>query len=663
MQSTSPRRSLTAAIGFALLAGAAMTAPSTLFAHEPLVSHHVSAVGPLVFFGGTGHAYHVRRFAGTVSDDRIMYGNRLNDVDMGRLKAPGTQAMVVIAASELDQLGESRARLSALFEAGVPVFVCMDDGDRHAVSRFFGVAPSGGDVIFVREKNGNIDILGSAQDEAHWTPQWSSASAAALGRFQAEAASVPVETAFRDAVSTDDDNGTVPILRIHEGTFETGTDEITGKLAIDVIRSADRSGDDKEIHVYVWPTYAPRGYESRGAGIYEGHKEGVNLSAAYLPWTYRVSHKVSAAGQNPQMVAHLPATETSTEFNYEKSSERTFNIGGTSGDSLSADGKPDSLLAAKIPFNLSVGYSHTTREQLAFSFKDYALLAREVDAGKRMLWEAPIADRLKHVLVEKVYSDRVDLTEKHMTPMMRTAGIATSSMWKLPGTYEGIASVEISAGFDLNTKKWWWDGPTWRHSDTTAPVERSRSYDLDLSHPYLTREITVLLRSEQGMGGCVTQRSGVVELAACDPMNRGQMWGLDSEGRYVNRGNKQCLQADFQTKSLLTKACSLSNDQRWEWRADRIHSGYDGRLHRLHVQNGQLRIVVDAGRFEDLPVNPHSPALKPWSGYPAKPITGELIPAPYGTVPGHVPADWSAKYGNTGVEQRWSPVVLRAGLE
>lgn len=657
MKSMFTRRYLTAAIGFALLAASVTMTPSVSLAHDsvPLATpDEVVADGPLIFFGGPDDAAHVKQFAEGLPSTRILFDEKLDDADIERLIAPAAQAMVVVSAGQLDALGDRRGTLSRMFEAGVPVFVCMDDEGRHAVTRFFGVGPSGGDTIFIREKNGNIDIIGSSEDESHWTPRRSAQLAAAVERFQDAAAGLPM-SAPRTAA---DNKATVPMLRVHEGVFDTGSDEITGKLAIDVIRSVDRFEDDKLINVYVWPTYAPK-----GAGIYEGHKKGDNLSAAYLPWEYRVSHKVVADGEKPSMVAHLPATETRTEFEYRKSSERKFSVGGTTGDSISSDGKPDSLLAAKIPFSISVGYEHTTREELAFNFKDYALLAREINGGQAMLWEVPIDDKLKHVLVERAHSDGVDLTEKRMTPMMRTAGIATSSAWELPGTYEGIARVEISAGFLMNVKKWWWDGPSWRHSDTTASTDRMRSYELDLSHPYLTREMTVLLRSEQGNGLCMVQRQGVVELATCDPGNRAQMWGLDSESRYVNRSNQQCLQADMGTGTLMTAKCSLSNNQRWEWRADRIHSGYDGRMHRLYVNNGQLRVLEASGRFEDTPVNPHSPALKPWAGYPAKPLVGELIPAPFGTVPGHVPAEWSTKFNAVGVEQRWSPVVLRANME
>ncbi|KAF1006011.1 MAG: Hemolysin [Luteibacter sp.] len=651
-----PARSLTAAIGIALLSVAGMASSSASLAHggtELSVRDTATMDGPLVMFGSANDSSHAARFTKGVPARRVLRADALQDKDMSRLQAPATLAMAVVAASELDRLGDARARLSQLFDAGVPVFVCMDSGDRSAVTRFFGMAPSGSDVIFVREKNGDIDILGGADDESHWTPQWSPASSAALSRFQSSAL---VAIASNPSRAGGAGSASVPILRMHEGVFETGTDEITGKLDIDVIRSADRSGDDKEVHVYVRPTYAPS-----KAGI-DDNKDNKGFWAAYMPIEYNVSHEVTTDGPRAAMVAHMPASDSRTEFNYQERTERKFTIGGTSGDSLSADGLPDALLAAKMPFNLSVGYEHSTSEEMSFQFKDYSLAASEVDGGQRMLWLAQLDSKLTHKLVEKEYADRVKLTEKYMTPMMRRAGMETFSAWKLPGEYEGIATVRINVRYALDVKKWWWHGPDWNRDHSTQSKSVGRIYELDLSHPYLTREITVLLRSEEGLGACVTQRRGVVELSACDPSDRAQMWGLDSEGRYVNRGNGQCLQADFGEKVLMTAKCSLANNQRWEWRADRIHSRYDGTLHRLYVQNGQLRFFVGEGKYENLPTNPHSPALRPWAGYPAKPLTGELVPAPYGTVPGHVPAEWSTMYGPTGVEQRWSPVVLRAGL-
>ncbi|MEX1827764.1 ricin-type beta-trefoil lectin domain protein [Luteibacter sp. CQ10] len=638
MKSAFPhRRSLTSVIGTILLLGLApITSASAAETVDP----------PLIVFGT--HEGHVHERV-DVPRQAALRKSTLSAAELA-----GRGAMAVVAAGELDRLGDERGRLWEWFQAGIPVFVCMDGADRHRVARFFGIAPNGGDTVFIREPNGDIDMLGLVSDEAHPDAHRLRALLDGLADFQAQADAQGAELRLTSA----GESAPIPMLRIHEGVIDTGTDEITGRLSIDVIRSATRTGDDKEIHVHTWPSV-----NLPGAGIFEGHKEGVNLTAAYLPWTFRVSHQVTAANAPVTLVDYLPLSDGRTEFDYAQTHERTIGIGGTSGDSLSVDGKPDSLLAAKIPFNLSFNYSYTSREELRFRFNDYSLSAHPTDRGTRMLWEAPIAPALKHSLVERVYADGVDLTEKRMTPMMRNATMATWSGWKLAGDYEGMANVRIDLGYDRNEKTWWWEGSDWKHDDRTITLSKTVSYDLDLSHPFLSSEITVLLRSNEGVGGCIAQDGGTVRLASCDPTNRAQMWGFDSEGRYVNRADGRCLQADLDRRVLVTARCSLSNDQVWEWRADRIHSGYGDRYHRLYVENGNLRFFAPAGRFDATPVNPHASALKPWSGYPNAPLAGELVPAPFGTQAGTVPAEWMGRYRPVGAEQRWTPIVLRAGLQ
>lgn len=462
-----------------------------------------------------------------------------------------------------------------------------------------------------------------------------------------------------DAVQADTPHTSgLPEYTFHEGLLDTGTDEITGRAVIKVIRSTTRTDDDKEIHVHAWPTITPK-----NAGIVMGHdmKPAQNLSAAYLPLTYRVSHRVSAEGVQPQMVDSLPESDGRTSIDYEQVKRRSINIGGGMGEGASADGQPDAGLAAKIPFNLSFSYQNETTETIRYSFMDYSMMARPVDGGKAAQWEAHIAPKLENVLIDHVGADKVKLTEARMTPMMRSATFDSWSVWELPGSYEGMATVEIESGYEMNEKKWWWDRSTWRSSGANVPVSATKRYMLDMSHPFLSREITVLVRSALGNGGCLMQSGDDVSISTCDPSSRKQMWGLDSESRYVNRSSGLCLTADAAADRLTVAACSLNNDQRWEWRADRLHSKFDSGRHRLFVDGGTLRVDA-SGRFEDIPSNPHNAILPPWSGYPRAPVTGELIPAPFNTVAGSVPASWEGEYGAVGPEQRWNVVVLRAGL-
>ncbi|KJV37199.1 RICIN domain-containing protein [Luteibacter yeojuensis] len=562
--------------------------------------------------------------------------------------------LVHVDGHELADASPARAALLAQFEAGAPVLVRMDAGSRPAVARVFGAAPSEGDAIFVREAGGDLDVLRAPPGEAGWSPRWTAATAASLATFQAKderppRADVPTPPAG--------DVAGLPMYKVHEGQLKTNSDEITGTVSITVFRSATATDDDKEIHVTVAPVITPA-----KAGVDKGHEQGRNITGAYLPWAYRTAHEVTASGVEPALVHYAPVSAGPSEFEKTEIDEREVGIGGSQGNSISEDGQADAGLAAKLPFNFSASYRHLVRNELRYTFPDYSMYARPVENGARVQWDAPINEMLKHVLVEHAGADRAVVSEKRMTPMMRSATLPTTSVWELPGDYEGIAHVTVQAGYDLNQKEWRWDGPQWVHEETTPVVMRSVGYDIDLSHPFLTRETTVLLRTSDGVGDCLAQKGGKVVLAPCDKASREQMWGLDSERRYINRANGECLEARIDDKRVVTAPCSLVNAQAWHWRADRIHSAYGNGTHRLHVDGGDLRFFVEDGTFDDIPLNPHHDALKPWAGYPKAPIAGELVPAPFGRQAGHVPAALEGRIGEVGPEQRWTPIVLRAGM-
>jgi hypothetical protein len=80
-----------------------------------------------------------------------------------------------------------------------------------------------------------------------------------------------------------------------------------------------------------------------------------------------------------------------------------------------------------------------------------------------------------------------------------------------------------------------------------------------------------------------------VELRACNPRDRNQLWGLDPESRYVNRGSHRCLTADQATGDVVTQSCDgLRFEQQWQWRADRLHSLANHARHRLYVEGARF---------------------------------------------------------------------------
>jgi hypothetical protein len=328
---------------------------------------------------------------------------------------------------------------------------------------------------------------------------------------------------------------------------------------------------------------------------------------------------------------------------------------------LSASGKPDDKLAAKLPLNLSASYEHTWQSSLSMTFKDYSLLAAPIGRDS-VAWRALIAPSLRGVLIDHAGAELPKLTEARMTPTMRTATFNTVSEWILPGAYEGLATVTVSAGYELQRSEWWWKRSTLESRSVRDNRDVPVSFVVDMSDPYLTADITVLLRSATGAGRCLRDDGDVV-LAECDKTDRRQMWGLDPSSRYVNRASGRCLTADTLTRAVVTKECGIRFEQQWEWRADRLHSFIDHAQYRLYVEGDQVRYHAPEGRFQDYPVNPFGAPLEPWSNYPNAPRVGiDLQPAPAGSRPRPITPEWSTRFRPVSADQRWHIEVLRQGL-
>jgi hypothetical protein len=222
--------------------------------------------------------------------------------------------------------------------------------------------------------------------------------------------------------------------------------------------------------------------------------------------------------------------------------------------------------------------------------------------------------------------------------------------------------VTVSAGYDLDKKKWWWKRADIASSQERVPREVMMDFVIDLTDPYLSAEITVLIRSATGSGACLRDNHGVVGLAACQATDRSQMWGLDQASRYVNRGSGRCLTAQPVTRSVVTESCAnITFEKQWQWRADRLHSLADHSRHRLYVAGGQVHVAMK-GQFPDFPANFSSPALEPWTNYPAAPRQGiDLVVGSAGSRPVEVGPEYA---GTPAVsdDQRWHIEVLRQGL-
>jgi hypothetical protein len=248
-----------------------------------------------------------------------------------------------------------------------------------------------------------------------------------------------------------------------------------------------------------------------------------------------------------------------------------------------------------------------------------------------------------------------------MTPMMRSASIETYSTWELPGNYEGLATLKIGGSYILDRREWWYERADIKRRYETDTFDALADFTLDFGSPYLTREMTVLIRSADGRGSCLTDQSGQVKLEACSPTNKNQLWGLDSESRYVNRLSGLCLTAAVNTGGLITSTCAIDNAQQWDWRADRIHSRFD-RNWRLYANADALKVIPDTSMlFEDIPLNVFNQLNIPWASYPRAPSANDVMPNLNGPSP-QISPDWVTRYHAVDARQRWNIEILRDGI-
>lgn len=567
--------------------------------------------------------------------------------------------LAMVDASSLPLAADQAATLSRLFDQGSPVLVHMNartPEDLAHVSELFGIAPTSGDMI-VRNDGDAIEVFAASSESGADT----SALIHALVESVEPAPSADVPLANLQsalAVEADDPGsaGVDPGLHIDVNLVDT-LGEIAGVTRVDLVRSRTLSSDFKLITLISNLTVNPT-----NKGVSDGSKTGKNAWTADLPLEYRFRHTLTAEDTDVTYLAHFPETDGRTEFTQTDTEIRGFTIGGSTGSEISHTGKADDNLAAKVPLNLSFGYEHTWQSNLTMTFKDYSVHATPGVPGT-VAWKVLIAPKLDNVLVKRWGADLPVLSEDKMTPMMRDINFKALSHWKVPGSYAGLAYVTVSAGYDLDRKKWWWNRTQVNHSRERVPRDVAKEFVFDLSNPFLSPEKTVLIRSATGSGSCLRDHFGVVDLVACVARDRSQMWGFDAASRYVNRGSGRCLAAQPATNSVVTESCeNITYEKQWQWRADRLHSLIDHGRYRLYVEGGQVRYATPEARFPDFPVNPYASALEPWTNYPSAPRAGiDHIMGPAGSRTLDVGPEY-AGFPRVSDDQRWRIEVVRPGL-
>lgn len=576
--------------------------------------------------------------------------------------APGAvrHVLVVVRASSLPLGEEDAATLARLFQQGAPVLVRMDSrtpDDLARVGAQFGTAPTIGDMI-VRNEHGDIGVFASASEAV-------ADAEALLDAFAADAdmPRPPHPEADPDATLPEADvpNPAVGLPgRTINFSLVDPKGEINGVTKVEIVRSRTMAADFKLLRVSSKAKIAPA-----RAGVTRNTSPDLEV-ISHLPIEYNLRHDVAVSEGDLVNLDHFPVTDGATEFKQEETETSTFSIGGSLGAEVSPTGKKDPKLGAKLPFDVSFGYEHKWQSTLSNSFKDYSLQAGP-ELPTAVAWNAVIAPRFEHLLRMFVHpSSRFENPAKKMTPMMKVAAFDAASYWQMPGTYEGPLSVTVSVGYKLDRDYWFYKGghrgvAPKREIDVVHNVVRN-TFEIPMSDPYLTAELTVLIRSATGSGLCLRDNGGVVDLVACQPTDSSQQWGFDEASRYVNRKSKKCLTAQPAAGSVVTEACgNLTFEKQWQWRADRLHSLIDHERYRMYVAGGQV-LISKKGRFPDFPANFSSPALEPWSNYPAAPRQGiDLIVGRAGTRPVPIGPEYAGLPAVTD-DQRWRIEVLRQGL-
>ncbi|AMP00285.1 ricin-type beta-trefoil lectin domain protein [Collimonas arenae] len=544
----------------------------------------------------------------------------------------------------------SLKRSKILLDAGVPLLIRVDRNQLEVgkqVAALFGVSIRSGYMLLSKDGPAKLTVFNLQAPDNTAIPN---GLMQALGAVKQKNVLPSLRANIR-ALETDQ-------VGIPKVTLNLNSADVTGQIVsivnLDLIRSASRGNDKKFIVVKATPTV-----RSTRNGVVIGSAPNNNLWGAYLPHQYSISHEVSGTALTPILVSSDPPSDSRTEFTYTETKTHGFTIGGSFGAEGGGEHTDKWKYIAKTPFNINAGISYTNTKTLTNIFKDYSLLA--APAIGKIKWDLFIDPKLKFVLVERETAGLPTLNENRMTPMMRSASMETYSTWELPGNYEGLATLKIGGGYILDRREWWYDRSDVKRRYETDTFETLDDIILDFGSPYLTREMTVLIRSADGHGKCVGDQSGQAKLLSCSPADKSQLWGLDSESRYVNRLSGKCLTADVQSGELKTAACGIDNAQQWDWRADRIHSRYD-RNWRLYSTADMLKVIPDSSMlFEDIPLNSFNRLNIPWASYPGAPSANDVMPNLNGPSP-QISPDWIGKYHAADARQRWNIEILRDGI-
>jgi hypothetical protein len=403
---------------------------------------------------------------------------------------------------------------------------------------------------------------------------------------------------------------------------------------------------------------------------------GMTGGALVIPRRYATTTALQLDGSGPPyssaLIEQFPRTDARTDIVFNESKTTTTSYGFNISPEVSAGLQgPVPSASAKVSYGFTFGREYSNTQQIQFTTKDYFFSSRaSVPMANKSAagWDFDLAPA---IAANAEYFGKSPSAAK-VTPMMRSAAPQTFAAWEIDGSYSGLIGLSATAvitNASFNGK---------RIDEIPDPRYQATAFvSIKADSPYLTAVTTVFIQSQKGDGLCLWRDRNEAVMKTCPDTSRAgweaqtaAQWQLDTEGRYFNREAKQCLQmlpagsAPVGGGHLILGQCTLAASQRWEWRADRIYTLYDGASQewRLHVDSGDVPLVRidDPAKHQDLPVNPHHALLIPWSTYPVKPVKGVYIPS-FTTNQPAIPEDW-LRFNAVTSDQVWRVIPLRQSL-
>lgn len=606
----------------------------------------------------------------------------------------------VVAWVPASALADPAARNEAqdIVSTGTPLLVTAGAGEQHWEAKIFGIQAEESTVLYQPLPNGTIHMHLFEPSEANRvvsdvhrlkpTPRLNSLAALSSTRHATSADSSAVNPARSETAPT-------------KIWGASKTDPVTGariSVIATVTRDTTKSQDSKLITVKTEADLIP--YQS-GLGRYvlfpsRPGSFGIEPRGIVVPEEYRLTTSLlwpwNQGSVGARLLAHTPDSTGSTDVTIAKKHTTKTSWGASISPDVSrglADGKISS--AGKLPASVSFGHEKTDEESVTMTLKDYSVAFAEYASSQASsaAWRFPLSDVIAGN--RKYFGSTPRSTLR--TPMMRQAGLETASTWRVNGDYEGTVIVEVASNLKNKFFSSFFDDPlelgdcdeklamdvTRRSCERKAvyaglpealkidyTTQPQTAFRIDLGTPFLTRTPTVLLQSFAHEDKCLTHgeaTTDLITLQTCDRSegNRAQQWIFDEASRYVNRGSGLCLGTDANTGRVRAVTCTQALTQQWEWRADRIHSKFDGGRSRLRAESFGASTAFRPGLDALLPVNATNALLPPWTNYPLKPKRGDLIPG-FNFTAAPLPDSYLA-FGEVDSAQRWEAIPLIFGIK